>query len=348
MRRRWARDRLARRRLADLAGEDGLFQILVLGPVKGSFAVERLVQGDAKAVLVGASVGLLVEMLLGAHVGRRADHGAREGQRRVEQTRIRGPRQRVGLGSAIPIGLLPWIGLKVGRPCEPEVEHADAPLVGHEDVGRLEVAVHQPRLVGGRKSAPRLHEHVEDLGGVACPLLEPLLERNPVEELGRHVHALVHGAHVEHRDHVGVVELRDGLRLSQQPRAPLGLRLLGLRNGVQELERDLAVEHRIVGFVDDAHAAPNPGAAGPRSGRSSWGFARPVPRSPVRRRRRCAGSRPDRARSPARARAIRSNRTPSRSLSQPSGVNAWWRPGTLRRGWGRARRASGTRHCSMV
>ena len=53
-------------------------------------------------------------------------------------------------------------------------------------------------------------------------------------------------------DDVRMVELRDGARL-----APEALELVGVRGdlAVHELDRDLALEHRVEGAIDRRHAA---------------------------------------------------------------------------------------------
>ena len=59
-------------------------------------------------------------------------------------------------------------------------------------------------------------------------------------------------AGVDHADDVRVVELRDRPRL-----APEALELVGVRGdlAVHELDRDLALEHRVEGAIDGRHAA---------------------------------------------------------------------------------------------
>ena len=56
-------------------------------------------------------------------------------------------------------------------------------------------------------------------------------------------------------DDVRVRQARDRLRLAQQPRARRARRRVGRARPCSELERDLAIELRIVGGVDLAHAA---------------------------------------------------------------------------------------------
>jgi hypothetical protein len=137
---------------------------------------------------------------------------------------------------------------------EPEVHHAHALVVVDHHVVGLEVAVDQPGRVGRRDPAGDVGEqHAQELGPAARPLLAPTAERlAAVHELHGDPHLIAVRADVVDGDHVGVRELGQRLGLAQQPEAPMGSRR---RSGSSKLERDLAVELRIVGGVHDAHAA---------------------------------------------------------------------------------------------
>ena len=82
----------------------------------------------------------------------------------------------------------------------------------------------------------------------------PVAEGVPLDELHRDEHRFAEGADVEHHDDVRVRQARDGLRLAQQARA--AVRVVAAAARPQELERDLAIQVRIVRGVDLAHAPP--------------------------------------------------------------------------------------------
>jgi hypothetical protein len=82
------------------------------------------------------------------------------------------------------------------------------------------------------------------------PAAQELGERLPGDQLHGNEHLVGEGADVVHRDDVGVLQARHGLRLAQQAR-PAG----GGGRGAQQLHRHPPVELRIVGGVDDSHAA---------------------------------------------------------------------------------------------
>ena len=60
-------------------------QLQQVGARERALAVERLVQRDAEAELIGARVGGVAAKLLGRHVGRRSDHRARPGSASVQR-----------------------------------------------------------------------------------------------------------------------------------------------------------------------------------------------------------------------------------------------------------------------
>jgi hypothetical protein len=138
---------------------------------------------------------------------------------------------------------------------EPEVHHARPAVTTHEDVGRLEVAMHDARAMGRDQPATRVEVHRHHLAPRASRVTDPLAQRRPVDELHRDVDGTVVRAHVEHAGHVGVSQPRHDLRLALEPR----LRALGVavdeRAAPQELHRDVALELRIVRRVDHPDAA---------------------------------------------------------------------------------------------
>ncbi len=129
---------------------------------------------------------------------------------------------------------------------EPEIGDHHATVVGDQHVVGLEVAMHQPGCMSGREpGAGLLHRrhHLAPAGRA----LEPRAQRASLDELHREEHALAEHADVVDPDHVGVRELRHHLCLAEQP-------LLGA-TGMDELDRDVAAELRILGAIDLAHRA---------------------------------------------------------------------------------------------
>ncbi|HEY8376784.1 MAG TPA: hypothetical protein VIK91_09860 [Nannocystis sp.] len=198
-------------------------------------AVQRLVERDAEAELVGGGLDRLAAPLLGRHVRGRADQLVVVCQVDVEA--VAGGRRRVDRRQPL------------GGADEAEVEDADAAGVVDHDVARLEVAVDQTGGVGGCQAAPGLDEDVDDLRPSARRRVEPGGERHAADELHRHVYTLVGASGLEHGDDVRVRHAGHPLRLADQPQ-------LGVRIGVvQQLDGDLAVEEVVVGGVHDAHRA---------------------------------------------------------------------------------------------
>ena len=234
---------------------DGLEQLDHRAAGEGALAVEGLVERHAKGELIAARVGGQTLKELARHVAGRAHDGAGLGQAGQGGELAQDLELLVGAahaGARIAAGgRLVHLGAR-----QAEVHHLDDPgLVDHHVVG-LEVAVDEARPVGGGQSAARLAEHAQDLGprSQARVRLHPRAQRPASDELYRNEQALVVHAHVVHPHDVAVVEAREGLGLPLQAPAR---RSLVLAAGLEQLERDLAVEVGVVGGVDDPHG---PGA----------------------------------------------------------------------------------------
>jgi hypothetical protein len=119
---------------------------------------------------------------------------------------------------------------------------------------RLEVAMDQPRGVGAGDSASRLDQYIQDLGPPPGALLRPLPERQPGDELHGDPHVITEHADVIDRDDVRVGQPREGLRLPQYQCAIAAVQFLGDRR-LDQLQRDLAIELRIVGREHRPHRA---------------------------------------------------------------------------------------------
>ena len=191
------------------------------GPVAG----EELVEHAARAPQVGAAVHLRALHLLGRHVVGGAH----------DRARARGG------------------GHREAR--HPEVHDLHRPVHGEEDVGGLDVAVDDARVVRAGEPVQELHDDVHlPLQGQGPRAAEDVEEVLALEQLHRDVgRAVVVVAQVEHGEDVGVDDL------GHRPRLALEARLLvGVASDLREhdLEGDVPLQHGIAGVVDDAHGAP--------------------------------------------------------------------------------------------
>jgi hypothetical protein len=153
-------------------------------------------------------------------------------------------------------------GLGLERASEAEVEDADAAVGADHHVVGLEVAVDEARVVGGGQAAAGLDEDRHDL--LPGPLLlgEPRAQGLALHELHDDRDLVVERVCAVDVDDVGVRDARDGAGLAQDAR-PCA------RRGAcdpDDLDRHLALEERVVGGVDHAHAAgaENPAHLQPR------------------------------------------------------------------------------------
>ena len=133
---------------------------------------------------------------------------------------------------------------------QPEVHDLDVAVLGEHHVRRLEVAVNDTPLVRGVERLGDLFGHAQCLTERQRPAPQPPFERLAADVL--HGDA---GTTVERRDFVNraderMIERGGGARFAEQL-----LQAVGLAGRGDELERDLAVEHHIVGEADLSHAS---------------------------------------------------------------------------------------------
>ena len=184
---------------------------------------EELEQDDSERVDVGLPVHSLPTRLLGCDVVARAEHGA-------------------GLGVAD--------GIEAAS--DPEVGHLRLPVAVDQHVLRLDVPVDEPaRMCEGERS-PDIEPELQHAphGQRACALDE-LFQVLALYELEHDELPPVLLATVDHRDDARVRELRDGARL-----VPEALHVLVVVREavVEDLQRDVALEQRVVRAVDGGHA----------------------------------------------------------------------------------------------
>ncbi len=238
----WIAERPGQRRLGDRVQR-------VAGV--GALAVERLVETDAEAELVGARPCGRAAILLRRHVGGRPEDRARRRQLDREQVRAlerAGVRRRAGAG-----------GRRRGGAAgghQAEVEHARAPVIADEHVLRFKVAVDQADGVRGREPSTCLYEHVDD-AALDRPdprewePLEPGAQRPPAQQLHRDEDLPPVAPDLVDLHDVRVGQAREPLGLPEQPL----LRLAAAAATEQQLDRHGPVELVVVGRVDLPHAA---------------------------------------------------------------------------------------------
>ncbi len=144
----------------------------------------------------------------------------------------------------------------LGQLGQAEIENLDLALFVDDDVGGLQIAVHDARAVRGRQS-------VGDLDRVAQRVIQPhaLAADQPVQGLAGHVlhgdevHRLaIHlaGVDVENRDDVAIAQRRGGFRFLGEARPAVGVRN---RGGGQHFDGDRPVQVRVQRAVHHAHPA---------------------------------------------------------------------------------------------
>ena len=184
------------------------------------------VQDAAERVQVGAAVDPATQSLLGSEVL----GGAHDRVRRRE-----------GLGAG---------GL--GELGDPEVQHANTAVGGVGDVAGLDVAVHESPGVGGLQRCGDLAPDLDDLVDGHGASGDALGQARPGQQLHDEVGGVVlHPAVVDRHDSL-VAQARGCPRLAFEAGRP---GLVGNGAQVDELDRDLAAQHRVGAAPHLAHSA---------------------------------------------------------------------------------------------
>ncbi len=123
-------------------------------------------------------------------------------------------------------------------------------VLADDDVLRLQVAVHDARLVRLGKPACDLERDVKRGRDRERAVGEHLAQRLPLDELHRDEDAPLVLADLVHRRDVWVRDRGRGARLAEHPLSPIVVRLERRR---QYFERDRAAQRLVLSPVDDAH-----------------------------------------------------------------------------------------------
>ena len=135
-----------------------------------------------------------------------------------------------------------------------EVEQLDLAILEDEHVVRLDVAMDDSLFVRVTQTVAELRHHIElVVDGQRRLGVHPGAERRPLEELHHDVRNVRFLGELEDRDDVPVIELGGGACFTVEARA----HLLGVFGEVRvhQLDRDLAVEHRVEPAVQHPHPA---------------------------------------------------------------------------------------------
>jgi len=230
------------RRRGRLAGQRRAERLDVAGPGEGQPAGDHLVQQHAEREQIAAVIQRLAARLLGRHVGHGPDHLAFPGQ-------LAADRLEPGVHVLDRLLLRPRAVEQLGQA---EVQQLDVAVAGDDDVGRLEIAVHDAVLVGVGQTLGDRNAQTWPLLELQRPTADDLAQGAALEQLHRNEwRAVVLADFVDHGD-VGVVQRRGCLGLALKAQPALGIR--GQR-GRQQLQRDVAVELGVQRFPHQSHAA---------------------------------------------------------------------------------------------
>jgi hypothetical protein len=177
-----------------------------------------------------------------------AQEFGREVARRRQHPARRGDPHAAGRARTLDVGDEPEV-----RQLEPL---AAPPVLAHEQVGRLEIPVHQPTVVHRRERRQELAREIHRARHRERPEAPDLRgERAGAHVLEyQHRGAVLGGREVQHVDHALVAHARHRPPLAHEALHRCGVRA---QPRVQHLHRDEAPDGQVLGLVDRG-AAPTP------------------------------------------------------------------------------------------
>ena len=133
-----------------------------------------------------------------------------------------------------------------------EVEHLGVTSLGHENVGGLDIAVHDSGGMRRIECIRNFDPQPQNLVNFHRAPADPVFQGHPFEKLHRDEGMAILFANIVDGADVGMIESGGGLGLTSKSRQRLCIssHLVG-----QKLERNETVQSRVLSFVDHAHAA---------------------------------------------------------------------------------------------
>ena len=224
-----------------IAAPDGVRDHQHVVTLEGRLTHQHFVEHDPQRPDVGPVIDLLAARLFRRHVGHRAD-------RRAGLRHALGPRQ---LG-------------------QPEVEDLHHAARGDEQIGGLDVPMHDAGAVRLSQPLADLRGDVDGLVQRQRPPLDPLLQCLALVVRHHEVELAVGGlVDLGNGADVGMVQRRGRLGFLEEPL--LG-RLVAGQARREELDGDLALQARVLSRINDPHAAvAELGSDRIRAERGTWG-----------------------------------------------------------------------------
>ena len=206
--------------------------------VERHLAGRHLVNHRAERKQIAARVNLFAAHLLGRHVRHGAQHGAGTGEM-----------LRAGVGN---LGLGFRAVFLRAHLRQSEVENLGVPAPRDENVRRLDVAMNDALAVRRIQRVGHFGSEIEQQLVLHRTPGDAMLQRYAVEEFHHHEDAAVFFADVVNSADIGMIQRRCRTRLAAE-----ALQCSRIARYVvgQELERDKASQARVLGLVDDTHAA---------------------------------------------------------------------------------------------
>ena len=132
-----------------------------------------------------------------------------------------------------------------------EVQNLDSPVFGDEKIFWLEVAMNDSFFMGRGQAMRDLQSIVESLAHGERSAAQTLAQGLALEQFGDDVRRALVRADVEYRQNVGMIQGSGGQSLLLKTAQTVGVQRKRLR---QDFDRHFALETRITGAIDLAHA----------------------------------------------------------------------------------------------